>query len=275
MNILVTALHSIPDVIWSGIIASLLTLGGVLVSNRSNTNRLLLQLKHDATEKAKERTAALRRDVYLRTVEELVKANAHLASLPQMDLSKVNLGEGLQGFFSAAARLQLVAEPNTALLVNKLVAQFGELVFELMTHLLPASKAKTDIQIADDLYSKVQIEVNRILADMAKQNETGKPDLEVFQALQTSFKFQQSQFNKYAGERDDAWTRFNSGNIAFQRFLLTQLRDIGSKQIPVLIEIRRDLGLTGDLRLMEEQMQLQWNRMEEKFNALIGSLGDA
>lgn len=275
MNMLLAALHSIPDVIWSGIIASFLTFGGVLVSNRSNTNRLLLQLKHDAAEKAKERIAALRRDVYLRTVEELVKTNSHLANLPQMDISKVNLGDGLQGFFSSAARLQLVAEPPTALLVNKLVGRYGELVFELMTHLLPASKAKSDIQIADDLYSKAQVQVNRILSEMAKLNETGNPDSSAFQALQTSFDFQQSQSEKYAGERGEAWTRFNIGNLAFQRFLLTQLRDIGSEQIPVLIEIRRDLGLTGDVQQMEEQMRLQWHRMEEKFNVLIASLGDA
>ena len=275
MNILLAALHSIPDVIWSGIIASILTLGGVLVSNRSNTNRLLLQLKHDAAEKAKERIAALRRDVYLRTVEELVKANGHLANLPQMDVSKMNFGEGLQGFFSSAARLQLVAEPITALLMSKLAARYGELVFDLMTHLLPASKAKSDIQIADDMYSKAQAEGSRILLEMSRLNETGIPDSLTFHALQRSFDFQQSQTSKYASERREAWTRFNGENIAFQRFLLTQLRDISSKQIPVLIEIRRDLGLTGDLRQMEEHMQIQWRQMEEKFNVLIASLGDA
>jgi len=115
---LIAFLKSIPDVIWSGLIASMLTLGGVLISNGSNTNRLKLQLQHDANEKTKERTATLRREVYLRAAEELVKANAHLATLPQLDLSKTNLGDGLQGFFSATARLQLIAEPKTALLVS-------------------------------------------------------------------------------------------------------------------------------------------------------------
>ncbi len=69
----------------------MVTVGGVLISNGSNTKRLKLQLQHDANEKTKERTAALRREVYLRAVEELVKANAHLATLPQLDLSKTNL----------------------------------------------------------------------------------------------------------------------------------------------------------------------------------------
>lgn len=274
MTILIAFLTSVPDVVWAGLIASVLTLSGVLISNRSNTNRLKLQLQHDASENAKERTATLRREVYLRAAEELVKANAHLAGLPQLDIAKTNLGDGLQGFFAAAARLQLIAEPKTALLVNQLAAEYGELVFKLMTHLLPVSRAKADIQIADDLYSKAQAEVTRILSEMAKLNESGRPDPQTFQALDTSFKFHQGQTVKYGNERSDAWERFNQHNLTFQRYLLTELRDIGSKQIPVMIEIRRDLGLTGDLAAIEAHMKQQWLRMEAHFDALIAAIRD-
>lgn len=253
----------------------MLTLGGVLISNGSNTNRLKMQLQHDANEKTKERTATLRREVYLRVAEELVKANVHLAALPQLALSKTNLADGLQGFFSAAARLQLIAEPRTALLVNELASEYGELVFKLMTHLLPVSKAKSDIQIADDLYSKAQAEVTRLLFAMARLNESGRPDPQAFQALDRNLKFHQTQTAKYADERNTAWTAFNQNNFAFQRYLFTQLRDIGSKQIPVMVEIRRDLGLTGDLAEIEAHMKQQWVRMESHLEVLIAALRDS
>ncbi len=178
------------------------------------------------------------------------------------------------GFFSAAARLQLIAESKTALLVSQLASEYGELVFKLMTHLVPVSRAKSDIQIADDLYSKAQAEVTRLLSEMAKLNESGRPDPEVFQALQGNFKFHQTQTVKYADERNAAWTAFNQNNLVFQRYLLTQLREIGCKQIPVMIEIRRDLGLTGDLAEIEAHMKKQWVRMESQFDALIAALKD-
>jgi hypothetical protein len=260
---------SVPDVVWSAVIASLLTLAGVMVSNRDSTKRLLLQLKHDASEKAKERIAMLRRDVYLHTVEELVKANAHLAGLLQKDLTKENLGDELQGFFAAAAKLQLVAEPETALLVSRLQAEYAELTFELMAHLLPASYAKIDIKIADDLFGKAQAEVARVLTAMVKQNESGEPDPKIFRTLQSTVDFQQAQSTKYAEARSEAWERFNECGIAFQRFLLTRIRDLGPKQIPVLIAIRRDLGLTGDLSEFEAEAKLQSQRIEGKFNAII------
>ena len=272
MTSLLTLLQSIPDVIWSGVIASALTLGGVLISNGSNTKRLKLQLQHDSNEKAKERTATLRREVYLRAAEELVRANAHLASLPQIDVTKVNAGDGLQGFFAATARLQLVAEPATALLVNQLSALYGELVLKLMAKLAPVQKAKIDIRSSDDLYSKAQAEVTRILSEMTKQNESGQRN--AFRALNSNFEFQQDQARKHASARSEAWDRFNKSNIQFSRNLFSELRAIGSQQIPVLIAIRRDLGLSGEIEVMEAQMHLQWERMEKQLDALVAALGE-
>ena len=252
----------------------MLTLGGVLISNGSNTKRLKLQLQHDAKEKTKERTATLRREVYLSAAEELVKANAHLATLPQLDLTKTNLADGLQSFLSAAARLELIAEPKTALLVSRLASDYGELVFKLTRHLLPASRAKSDIQVADDLYSKAQAEVTRLISEMSKLNESGRPDPQAFQALDKNLRFQQTQTSKFAGERNTAWNAFNQHNLAFQQYLLTQLRDIGSKHIPIMVELRRDLGLSGDLAELEVHKKQQWVHMESHLNALIAELED-
>ena len=267
-------LASVPDVVWSGIIGAVIALSGVLLSNRSNATRLRLQLQHDANEKAKERTAALRREVYLRVVEELAKANSHLAGLPNLDPAKVNVSEGVQGFFSAAARLQLVAESKTALLVNKLVGEYGEFFIDLLALLQPAHNARADIQIADHHYKQSQAEVTRVLGEMTKLNEIGKSDPVAFRALQSSFDFGQGQSAKFAADRDAAWFRFNAANIAFQRAVLTKLRDLVPRQVPVMIALRHDLGLSGEFDELETQLRQQMQRMEERFNALIASFGD-
>ena len=273
MSAIASLLASIPDVFWSGIIGAVLALSGVLISNRSNTTRLRIQLQHDANEKAKERTASLRREVYLRTVEELVKANSHLASLPNLDPTKVNLGDGLQGFFSAAARLQLVAEPKTALLVNKLVGEYGEFVIDLLALLQPVHAARSDIQIADSHYTRVQSEVTRVLGELTKINESGNPNSAAFQGLGRSFDFHQGQSSKFASDSKAAWSRFNKANIVFQRAVITKLRDLAPRQVPVMIELRRDLGLNGQMDELEAQMRQQIQRMEDRFNALISALG--
>lgn len=261
--------QNVPDVIWSGIIASVLTLSGVLISNRSNTTRLVAQLTHDREEKAKERTSSMRREVYLKTTEELVKLNAFLASLPQQDITKSNLGEGFVGFQSASARLQLVAEPKTTLLAMQLSSTYGELFIELTQHLMALGKEKSNIQIADDLYIKANNEVQRILSAMTQQNETGKPDQQVFDALQRSFTFSQEQASKFAADRSAGWEAFNKGNMAFMRHLLSRIRDIAPQQMKLTVEIRRDLALLGDLSEVEAEMQKQLIRMEEKVSQFL------
>ena len=272
MSELIDIFRAIPDVIWSGVIASFLTLSGVLISNWSSTNRLRMQLQHDSTEKTKERTSILRREVYLRTVEELTKANSHLASLPQSDLAKTNAAAGLQGFFAEAAKLQLVAEPKTALLVNQLVAAYGELLLRLLARLMPLQKARTDISINDDLYNKAQVEVTRVLSDMAKFNEAAQVDHATFSALQRSFESYQSQAKTHADARDTAWGEFNRFNIEFCRQLFVDMRLIGEQQIPALIEIRRDLGLTAELGAFREQMDAQWHRMAKQLDTMLNAL---
>lgn len=264
--------HSIPDVIWSGIIASFLTLSGVLISNRSNTTRLKTQLTHDREEKVKERTLSLRRDVYLKATEELVKMNAFLASLPQQDMTKGNLGEGFVGFQTASARLQLVAEPRTTLLAMRLSATYGELFFDLVQHLMILGKAKADIQIADDLYTKANNEAQRILSAMTQHNETGKTDRQAFEVLQRNFSFSQEQASNFAADRSAGWVAFNQGNIAFMRHLFSRIRDIAPQQMKLLMEIRRDLSLNGDLSEVESEMQKQLDRMTEKLSQFLQSM---
>ncbi|WP_016835665.1 hypothetical protein [Herbaspirillum lusitanum] len=155
MEELISLVSSIPSSIWGAVGGAIITLCGVFITHRGNTNRLRIQLAHDSGEKAKERISALRKDIYLKTVEELTKANAHLASLPQKDPTKGNLADELQGFFITAAKLQLVAEPKTALLVNELVASYGQLVLKGMGNAMPLHRIRSDIAIFDDLYNQV------------------------------------------------------------------------------------------------------------------------
>ena len=274
MELFVELFASIPAVVWSGVVASVLTLSGVLLSNASNTKRLVLQLQHDSTERGRERTGSLRKDVYIKFAAELVSANAHLANLPQVDLDKTNLADGLRGFLAASAQLQLVADPKTTLLASQLSARYNELFFDLLKHLVPVSSARNDIRIADDQYVRANQEVNRVLAEMTRLNESGRPDQLAFEALARNGELQRTNAQAYAEARSEGWKQFNAALQRFQRFLLSQLREIGAQNIAVMVEIRRDLGLTGDLSELELHFREQWTRMEARFDSLIAMLAD-
>lgn len=272
MSHIISFFDAIPEVIWSAVIGALVALSGVVISNRGNSSRLQIQLQHDEQEKGKERTLSLRREVYLRVAEELVKANIHLGNLPGLDPKNVNINEGFKDFFSAAARLQLIAEPKAALLINELIGRYGELILDLLVKLHPAHVAKSSIEIADYHYQRSQDEVSRVLAEMTRLNESVNRDARIFEALQASFDFHQGQSEKFSSDRNQGWLRFNSANISFQKSLLGKLKEVHPLQVAVMIEMRKDLGLSGEIDELERQMQNQIAQMERRLDKFIDNL---
>ena len=265
-------ISAVPDVIWSAVVASVLTLSGVLIANRSTTARFRLQLKYDAEEKARERKAILRREVYLQAAEESVKASNRLGSLPQADLSKTNLADECQGFFIAAAKVQLVSEPKTASVAGELATMYGELILKVLAKIMPLQSLRSDIAIRDAHYNRTQSEISRILAAMTQFNESKQSDANVFQALNRSFEFHQGQAVTFATERAALWEQHNSLHFAFVRYLLIEMKQLGQHQVQVMVEIRRELELDTNAAHFSHQMEMQWKRLSEQVDTFLEAL---
>lgn len=268
---LAALLASVPDVIWSGIIGSVLTLLGVMLVNWSNTTRLKLQLAHDSEEKVRQRRAELRKGVYLSVVEEMVKASSHLASLPQANVSN-DMMAPLQGFFAAAAKLQMVAETETAILVGDLVSTYGELMFSVMGLAAPVQAARADADRDRTFYDKCQSEVERLLAAMKQHNESGNADHEAFERLNRSYEFASSQAEKYSSQQSEHLQKATTHQLTFVRALVPQMKAVGLKTMNVSIQIRRELELDSDPEALSAQLKLQWQRMDAALENLLQSL---
>ena len=262
----------IPDVVWSGIIASLLTLCGVLLSDWRNTNRLKLQLQHDSDEKAKQRKADLRKDVYLRAAEELVKANIYLASLPNVDLTKVNASQGLEGIFAAAAKLQMVSEVSTSKCVGELVGIYSELLLWVLARIQPIQYLQIEIGIRDNFYNKAESEVARVLAAMTQANESANLDGEAFKALQRSFEIQQGFADKIAKERNELWQQRIALHLAFAKEFTAKMKLIGESSTLAMVEIRRELEIDGNIDEFTAYLNEQWHRLSIQLDKFLESL---
>jgi hypothetical protein len=265
-------LTSIPDVIWSGVIASVLTLGGVWMANRSNTTRLRIQLSHESVEKSKQRRADLRKEVYLVAAEESVKANAFLASLPSADFSGLNAVAPLQGFFAAAAKLQMVADTNTALITSRLVGAYGQHLLEFMDLIRPIQRERFAAQLAKQYFDQTQIEIKRILAAMTALNESGKSEPDVFGALGRSLESQREMSTKFAAEQQAHLEQANAFHLGFVRHFLPAMKEIGTKTMTLMIEIRREFDIESDGQAMVMEMQAQWAVMEASADSMLRSL---
>lgn len=265
-------LTKIPDVVWSGLLASALTLAGVMLSNWSNTKRLVKQLSHDSEEKAKDRINSLRKDVYLKAAEEMAKVNGYLGKITQIDPAKENIGDGLSEFFAASAKLQLVCQTNTALLAGELVTRYGEIALGLMAKASPVHGLKMAIRTADDFYDRNQAEVTRILAEMAQLNESGQPNPVRFAALERSYESAQHAANHFAEERSKAYEKHDIAMRDYMIELLNQIRSVGTLQVQLAAAIRSELSLETDLAEFEARLQVNSERMDRSLQDLLAKL---
>lgn len=269
---MIETLKSIPIAIWSVALGSLITFLGVLISNRENRKRLEIQLAHDLKLKVNERKAAMRREVYLSAAEELVKTKNYLGSLTQIDPAKNNIAEGLQGFFTSAAKLGLVAEQETGKALNDLVLAYSALFFRLLAKVSPINDSRADINIINHHYEETQIEIKRILAAMTSQNESGAPNEAIFEALNKSFEFHSNKSKELADERAECWKKVNELTSRFAIEVAEEMKAISLLQIPVLVGIRKELDIETDTESYKKQVVDSTKKLSKQIDGFISAM---
>ena len=269
---LIGALASIPPVIWSGVIASVLTLGGVLIANSSNTKRLRIQLKHDADQKDADRKSAIRREVYLELAKEATKASNYLGSIASVDMAKEDINEGFNDYFIAANKLLVIAENKTSFAVNELSSELSTIVLEIMPDLYKISLLTSNIKSYQQLYDNGRVEINRILAAMTAFNESPLPkNQDTFEMLQLSYDQQTELSEQTTKTLNGFFEKKVIGTIEFAQRILPRIGKISELQLEVLFCIREEIGLSTDKEAMVQQTLRMRNEQQTNLNNLIAT----
>lgn len=265
-------IRAVPDVIWSAIVASGITLFGVMLSNRSNTSRLVLQLNHDASEKSKEKISNLRHEVYLKVIEDIEITNIHIGNLASRDLTNLNLTSELQAIAASIAKLKLVAEPETSRLAGELSAEFGVLFFKLLPRLTAVQDARTDIEINNSMYESSSSEASRVMREMIKFNEEGRQEAIIFQGLESAHAYFSDQAQQHARSRAIAYNALNGRLHEFNKMLLPEMKELSKVQLKLMVAIRKDLGIACDVADLQRQLERHWSVMQAGFGDVMKDL---
>ncbi len=151
----------VPWIIWSGLISALVASGVAAFTIRSsskNSLRLLAkqhehndaqanrQREHDAKQKDEDRKATIRREIYVKAVEETHALLGYIGGLPDRPLNAGNDGDGFQSFLKANAKIWLVANAEAAHLSRELASDFADVFFHEMTTSYPIRVAMEPIR---------------------------------------------------------------------------------------------------------------------------------
>ena len=259
---LITLAHLVPDVVWSGIVASLITLSGVLLSNWGTSSRLKTQLRHDASQKAKDRLAALRREVYLQAAESFVGASRHIVSLADADPATINLSADLAGFFNSAAKVQLICASETSRLVGDLVTTYGQLMLQSLVWIMPLRNLQIDLNLQNDARLTARAACDRLnkrLIDAREDGTIGNIMDARMDELQASYA---DAFDATSREYLNTLDKQLTLKKDFGKKIINQMRSVLHKQLDVVVAIRLELELDADPAAYKRDMEANWRHID-------------
>jgi hypothetical protein len=160
------------------------------------------------------------------------------------------------------AQLQLVVGQTTAQFISDLISACGELQFRLIPKVMPMHSLRSDINILNQHYDNTQVEITRVLATMKEHNESGQRDSGRFERLNQSFIFAKERADEIAAERNELWARMNALHRQFLKDMPLELKRLAELQLRVMVELRRDLDVGGDIEIFRLMLRRQLERVD-------------
>ncbi|UJH77385.1 hypothetical protein L0U95_22150 (plasmid) [Burkholderia cenocepacia] len=141
-------LSRIPNVVWSGIVASLITVLGVLVTNAGLSKRHRQQLAHSASESKVEREMELRRDIYMPAIEATVIATSAIGGLSNPVTSQDDVTEKYADAAAKLGKASAIASPETVRTLGTLTERMRVLYTKLLICRQPIMNAHSRMSAA-------------------------------------------------------------------------------------------------------------------------------
>ena len=242
----ITALSYVPETVWAAISASLLTLGGVLLSNRSQHRRFLRQLDHEARQRDREREMTLRTDVYLRAAEATAILQSIPGSLADLNTNIGEINRRLSETYTAIHRVYLTGDDRT---LQAMMTYFNEFM-DAHTRLAARRLALVG---QPEAIARLQRQVDESAAErsqgvslMREWNLRRDTDQHGWAQLQGAIDDEKQRSEAWRQEADALLRQQHAAELEFMQECHAEGVRVGHHLIPPLRAVRGELELPFD-----------------------------
>jgi hypothetical protein len=173
---LVAALHHVPDVIWAALIAAFVAFGSTWLSNRNSRKQLRMQLASTALQQDRDRTMALRRDVFLPATEALARLQGALGRLTSVNADQEAIAQQFVTDNATLAKIHLVASESTITALMAYQKAFMPAYLELIALRAPMVIRQRAIDLEQTFMDAAIAEHKQIVQLMKDHNISGSAD---------------------------------------------------------------------------------------------------
>ncbi len=250
MSEIVTAVYHafsrIPDVVWSGIVASVITVTGVLITNFGLSTRHRQQLAHTEHESTVKREMELRRDIYMPAIEATVVAMTAIGSLSNPATSHDDVSEKFGDAAAKIGKASAIAKPETVRTLGKLISSIRTLYIKVLVVRQPILDAHSRMSAAIALIDRNSQDRDRwIQARLDVLYQEGlNQERDAFLVRQVEFS--NRMIDHWTTQRDAVKLELCRAQIAFLKEMLV-LNPVAAQAIcAACVAIREDFKFEGD-----------------------------
>ncbi len=226
-------IRAVPATFWGIVVGSLFTVIGVVITNRSNTQRLRIQHQHESELEAKARDLSMRREIYLDSMDAISEGMGAVGRFGELTVPL----ESLMGRYeSKAAGIRKVALVGTEETVRA-VSIFSQ---EIMGSFLRLTAQRARLEA---LHERVAASQQQLEASVAEQ---------------TSAKEAQAELLAAEGE-------FVAAQMEVMQSSMSEVARLDDLLVPVIRQMRLELGLEFDEAFHRELVQEGHRRLSDFF----------
>mgnify|MGYP003676593616 CR=1 FL=1 len=269
MELFTSLLTKIPNVVWSAVIASLLTFLGVLWTNKGSAKRQKFRLDHEMQKFQSEQKLSLKKAVFLEVASSFAKALGVIPKLVNLDYTEKEITELMDDHASSVAKSYLVANERTIVEILKYSTELSQVFMNLIKPRAVLLDHKKAIEIYQHTIDQANAEKNRLVSIRQEIDLQGKSNSGLIDSLSKSYEFQQNIAEKNSNSKKEQETILKSLTIDFLKICISEYSRLLSLLPPMTIAIRKELENDGESELFISAINESVKRMEASFEELL------
>ncbi|MGS0674118.1 chromosome partitioning protein ParA [Shewanella sp. 125m-1] len=271
MEFIIEFISKVPNVIWSAIIASVLTLLGVLWTNRGNEKRQTSLLEHEQRKYQSEQKLALKKEVFLNVARSFADVLGGVPKLMNLDFTQKDIEIQLSEHSGIVAKSYLVAKEDSVAAILDYSAETAESLLKLMksrTLVLDHSKA---IEIYQSTIDTANEEKDRLISIMKELNLQGNNNQATFDYLQKSYEAQEIIVRRSKDSQKEQEEILKPLYMAFAKECISEHSRLLSLLPPMAIALRAELENDQNSQTFVDALNNNIHRMNVAFDSLFES----
>jgi len=169
-------LKSVPAIFYAITTGSTITLCGLYMQNRSESERNTQRLRHDGLMRDRERDMALRREVYLKSAEALAHAQEYLAAFSREELPTAQHEALIKGIGGDLNKVHIVGSLPTVEAIVAANEFFVRSVANLSVESLPVKRLREEIRAEEMALGSAHARRDEALIRMREMDRTQTTD---------------------------------------------------------------------------------------------------